>query len=328
MKVAETPNKDVYLDIFRRMMAVYQNDERMREVIRSGKITVPYYSPRGQEIIPAAVSACLNPQDYIITIYRGLHDQVAKGVPLDILWAEYAGKSGGACKGKGGPMHITHPDTGVMVTTGIVGGGLPIANGLALSSQLKNDGRVTICYFGDGASNIGAFHESLNLASVWKLPVVFVCQNNKYAEHTKYEACTAVESISTRADSYSMPGLSVDGNDATEMWAAASEAVNRARAGNGPTLIEANTFRFLGHVLGDDNFYIPKAELDAAIEDDPVPKFRNWLISTNHATEQELDEIIAKNSEEIEKAVSFALESPFPDMNEMTTDVYGDERIA
>jgi acetoin:2,6-dichlorophenolindophenol oxidoreductase subunit alpha len=319
------PDKDTYLTIFRSVQSIFLNDARMRTVLKSGKITVPYYSPRGQEIIPAAVSACLKTADYIVTIYRGIHDQIAKGVPLEILWAEYAGRAGGACKGKGGPMHITHPASGVMVTTGIVGGGLPIANGLALASQIKGDGRVTVCYFGDGASNIGAFHEALNLASIWKLPVVFVCQNNRYAEHTKFEAGTAIDSIAKRADSYSMPSESVDGNNADATWNAALRAVERARTGQGPTLIETNTFRFLGHVVGDDNFYIPKQELSAAKLKDPVPALRAQLIAAGVASEAELGAIDTEINAAIDKAVDFALGSPFPGLPEMLTDVYASE---
>jgi len=154
-------------------------------------------------------------------------------VPLKELWAELAGRATGTCKGKGGPMHITHPASGVMVTTGIVGSSMPIANGLALAAQVRGDKRVSVAYFGDGASNIGAFHESLNMASVWKLPVVFVCQNNQYAEHTKYAVCTSAANVADRAVSYSMPGRKVDGNEPLQVCAAAREAIDRARAGDG-----------------------------------------------------------------------------------------------
>src|SRR3546814_264657 len=171
------------------------NDEKTRQTIRSGKLQTPYYSYRGQEAIPSAVSANLTDEDYICTIYRGIHDMLAKGMPLRSLWAEIAGRSTGACKGKGGPMHLTAPAKGIMVTTGIVGSSLPIANGLAWGSQLARDGRVTVAYFGDGASNIGAFHEALNLASIWKLPVVFVCQNNRFGEHTAYHKTTSIDRI-------------------------------------------------------------------------------------------------------------------------------------
>ncbi len=191
--MSSVPSKAVLVDMYRRMTLIKQNDERFRATIMAGKIVAPYYSPRGQEVIPSAVSVNLRDTDYICTIYRGIHDMLAKGVPLKQLWAEIAGKVTGTCKGKGGPMHITHPASGVMVTTGIVGSSMPIANGLALAAQIRGEDRVAVAYFGDGASNIGAFHESLNMASVWKLPVVFVCQNNRYGEHTQYEVATSVD---------------------------------------------------------------------------------------------------------------------------------------
>ena len=255
------------------MALIKANDEHSRRVIRTGKLVMPYYSPRGQEVIPSAISVNLTDEDYICTIYRGTHDMLAKGVPLKLLWAELAGKITGTSKGKGGPMHITHPETGVMVTTGIVGSSMPIANGLAWASQLSGNGRVTIAYFGDGASNIGAFHEALNLAAVWKLPVVFVCQNNQYAEHTTYAKGTSAKQIADRAVGYNIPGVRVNGNDVFEMYAAAREAIERARAGDGPTLIEAMTFRFFGHVLGDAENYMDKEQKKTAIAADPVPGF-------------------------------------------------------
>ena len=236
---ADRAPNSVFVDIYRRMTLIKQNDDRFHAVIKAGRIISPYYSPRGQEAIPAAVSVNLTNDDYICTIYRGIHDMLAKGVPMRELWAEIAGKATGTCKGKGGPMHVTHPASGVMVTTGIVGSSMPIANGLALASQIRGEKRVAVAYFGDGASNIGAFHEALNLASVWKLPVMFVCQNNRYGEHTRYELATSAAKISDRAVGYQMPGVTVDGNDPVAMYAAAKEAVDRARAGGGPTLIEA-----------------------------------------------------------------------------------------
>lgn len=238
------PTREILVDIYRRATLIKQNDERFRSIIKSGKLAMVYYSPRGQEIIPSAISVGLTDADYIVTIYRGVHDMLAKGIPLKLLWAEFAGRSTGACKGKGGPMHVTHPATGIMVTTGVVGASLPIANGLALAAQLRNEKRVAIAYFGDGAANIGAFHEALNMASVWKLPVIFVCQNNKYGEHTKLANSTSVPNIAVRAIAYGMPGVTVDGNDPLAMYAVAKEAIERARSGGGPTLIEANTFRF------------------------------------------------------------------------------------
>src|ERR1700722_1726325 len=231
--------RQTLLDMYNKMFLIKTCDEHLMAAIKAGRIAAPHYSPRGQEAISSAVAVNLNPDDFVVTIYRGLHDHLAKGVPLKALWAEYAGRADGCCGGKGGPMHITHPAMGVMVTTGIVGSGIPIANGLALAAQLRGDGRVTVSYFGDGASNIGAFHEALNMASLWKLPVVFVCQNNQYAEHSAFALGTAVQRVSDRAVSYSMPSASIDGNDPWSMWSAAHEAIERARSGAGPTLIEA-----------------------------------------------------------------------------------------
>lgn len=325
MKQFEQPDRHTLVEMYRKMSQIKQNDERFRSVIKSGKLVMPYYSPRGQEVIPSAVSAHLSAEDYICTIYRGIHDMLAKGVPPNLLWAELAGKITGTSKGKGGPMHVTHPASGVMVTTGIVGSSMPIANGLALASQIRGDKRVSIAYFGDGASNIGAFHESLNLASIWKLPVVFVCQNNRYAEHTKYENCTAVARISDRAASYSMPGVTVDGNDPVAMWQAAGTAIARARDGEGPTLIEAMTYRFHGHIFGDADAYMDKAEKARAMEKDPVPAYRQWLIENGHASDAELAAIEQSHELEIDAALEFALSSPYPDVAELRRDVYANE---
>ncbi|MBG6119952.1 MULTISPECIES: thiamine pyrophosphate-dependent dehydrogenase E1 component subunit alpha [unclassified Sphingobium] len=326
--MTERPNifpASVQRDIFRRMALLKFNDERARKVIRAGRLVMPYYSYRGQEVIPSAMSACLTDEDFICTIYRGIHDMLAKGLPLKDLWAELAGRVDGTCKGKGGPMHLTYPAKGLMVTTGIVGSSLPIANGLAWSSQLDKDGRVTVAYFGDGASNIGAFHESLNLASLWKLPVVFVCQNNGFAEHTAYAAGTSAARIADRGIGYGMPAVRVDGNDPKAMHAAAREAVDRARAGEGPTLIEAMTFRFFGHIFGDDDSYMDKDEKAAAMAADPYPRYRAQMIADGIADDAALAAIEAEIEAEIDAAIDFALASAWPDEAELKRDVYEEE---
>ncbi|MEO0437680.1 MAG: thiamine pyrophosphate-dependent dehydrogenase E1 component subunit alpha [Pseudomonadota bacterium] len=318
----EHPSGRSLLAIYERAARIRKNDEAFHGAMQSGKLGIRiYYSPRGQEIIPAALCDHLSADDYLVTIYRGVHDQIAKGIPLKELWAEYAGRATGTCKGKGGPMHVTHPESGNMVTTGIVGGSLPIANGLALASQLDGDKRVTVACFGDGASNIGAFHESLNMASLWKLPVIFLCQNNLIAEHTRFEKGTAVARVSDRATSYNMPGIHVNGNDPKAMWAAAKEAVERARAGEGPTLIEAMTFRFMGHLMGDPDEHWREGEKEAAMERDPVPALRSLLIDEQHASEEQLLELEAKLDQEIVEAMAFAAESPKPDPKELSLDV-------
>ena len=301
---------------------IKQCDDRFRSMLMGGQISLIYYSPRGQECISAGYAVHLRPDDYVVATYRGLHDHLAKGVPLKELWAEFLGRSTGTCKGKGGPMHITHPESGLMVTTGIVGSGIPIANGFGVAAQLRGTDQVTVVNFGDGASNIGAFHEGLNMAGIWKLPVIFVCQNNQYGEHTPMSMSTPIDKISTRAASYGMVGVTVDGNDPVAMYEAAGEAVARARAGNGPLLIEAVTYRFWGHLMGDAMEYMPKEERQAAMDADPVPRYRQWLIDNGHSTEADLDALDAGIAAEIDDAVEFAMNSPFPDLSELTTDIY------
>lgn len=315
---------ETLLAIYRKALLIQLVDERMRSLLSSGRMAAVYYSPRGQEILAAAMGEHLKPTDYLVTSYRGVHDQLAKGIPLRLLCAEYYGKATGACKGKGGPMHITYPAGGIMVTTGVVGGGLPIANGLALASQLKNDGRVTLCCFGDGASNIGAFHESLNMASLWHLPVIFLCQNNGYGECTKYEKATAVNHVAERAASYNMKGVTVDGNDPQAMWQAAGEAVERARSGKGPTLLEATTFRFMGHYFGDPGAYIPKDEYAAALARDPMPIARAALLKSGAATEAQLAGFAQEITAELDDALKFAVESSVPELEEIDRDIYAE----
>ncbi len=323
MSISNSPDGPTQLEMFRRMALLKANDERSRKVISTGRLLMPYYSYRGQEVIPAAMSVNLTDNDYLCTIYRGIHDSLAKGLPLKDLWAEIAGRVDGTCKGKGGPMHITYPKKGIMVTTGVVGSSTVIANGLAWASQVSGDGRVAVATFGDGAANIGAVHEAMNMAAAWKLPTIFLCQNNRYGEHTKYAKTTANARISDRAAAYGMAGIHVDGNDPIAMYGAAREAVERARAGEGPTLIEAMTFRFHGHVFGDAGNYIPKEELAAAVAADPYPRFRAKLIADGTSTEADLAALEADIEVQLDEAVDYALASPYPDISELTTDVYG-----
>lgn len=322
MTTLSKPDNKTLLDIYRRAVLIKLNDEQMIKTMKAGKLMMPYYSPRGQEIIPAATMVNLREDDYLCTIYRGTHDMLAKGMPLKELWGELAGRITGTCKGKGGTMHVTYPKMGIMLTTGIVGSSMPIANGLGWASLLDKSERVTIATFGDGASNIGAFHEALNMASLWKLPVIFLCQNNQYGEHTAMRNSTTVDRISDRAKAYSMVGVTVDGNDPDAMYGVAKEAIERARAGEGPTLIEAMTFRFRGHLFGDDQKYIPKEELATAMENDPLPKLRARLIDEGIASEAEIAAMEASMAEEIAAAVQSALDADFPALSELTTDVY------
>ena len=321
-------DSEVLLDVYRRAALLKANDERARKVILSGQIAMVYYSYRGQEIIPSVMGHVLRDDDTLCTIYRGIHDMLGKGFPLRELWAELAGRTTGSCKGKGGPMHLTYPAKGIMVTTGIVGSSAPIANGLAWATQLDKADRVSVCTFGDGASNIGAVHEAMNLASVWQLPTIFVCQNNLFAEHTTFEKMTGGGDISKRAEGYGMPGVRVDGNDPAAMYSAFAEAVARARAGEGPTLLECMTFRFYGHNFGDDDSYIPPAQKAAAMAADPVPQLRARLIADRIATEEELAALEADIEAQIDDALDFALASPWPEPDALRFDVFEQEIAA
>jgi len=322
--VNQEPNLASLVRIYTRASRIRKTDEKIHSVMKSGRLPIRvYYSPRGQEIIPSALCDHLDNDDYMVTIYRGIHDQIAKGFPLKELWAELAGKKTGTCKGKGGPMHVTHPPTGNMVTTGVVGASMPVANGLAWASQIDGNSRVTVANFGDGASNIGAFHESLNLASVWKLPVIFVCQNNLIAEHTRYEVGTSAKRVADRAAAYNISGIRVDGNNPVEMWKAGKEAVARARNGDGPTLIEAMTFRFMGHLVGDPDEHWHEGEKEAALEKDPVPALRKTLLSEGF-DEAALLEIEKELDAELDEAINFAENSRVPDEKELQTDVFSE----
>ncbi|MDZ3830903.1 MAG: thiamine pyrophosphate-dependent dehydrogenase E1 component subunit alpha [Sphingopyxis sp.] len=322
-----TIDRDKLLDIYTRTMRVARADEKFRSLLMTGKLAVIYYTVRGQELVSAAAMAALDPSDYLVTTYRGQHDQIAKGVPLNPLFAEIAGKVGGTCRGKGGSMHITHPDTGVMVTTGVVGSGLPIANGLALSSQNRGDGKVTMVCFGDGATNIGAFHEAMNMAQLWKLPVIFLCQNNRYGEHTAFADHTKVDSIVTRAKAYGMEGVKVDGNDAIAMYNTTKAAVDRARAGEGPTLIEAMCYRMMGHFFGSDFSYMPAEHLAEMAAEDPLPRLRRLMLD-HQFTEAELDAIVADLDAQMDAAAEFAANSPLPGAEEIRKDVFEEEIAA
>jgi pyruvate dehydrogenase E1 component alpha subunit len=323
MSETESQSAVPLLAIWRSAARIRAVDETMRGMINRGEFMGFYYSPRGQEVLAATVGTCLRRDDYLVTTYRGLHDQLAKGVPLTELLAEYLGKQTGSCGGKGGPMHVADPSAGVMVTTGIVGAGLPIGAGLALGAKLAGDDRVCVTTFGDGATNIGAFHEALNLAAVWQLPAVFVCQNNEFGEFTPRTESQRVE-IFTRAAAYGMPGRQVDGNDAVDLWPAVSEAVQRARAGQGPTLLDCKTYRFMGHYYGEPMVYMDKAELARRMDADPVDQLRARVLIAGAADNATLAAIEAEIALEIETAVAEAKAAGPPDPSALVAHVYAE----
>ncbi|MET0460087.1 MAG: dehydrogenase E1 component subunit alpha/beta [Ilumatobacteraceae bacterium] len=318
-----TLDRELVLRIYETVARIRAYDDKAQALIRKAEAFFTHYPVRGHEIISAAVAAAIEPDDYMTVTYRGSADEVAKGVPLRELWGEVLGKATGTSKGRGGPMHIADPAHGLMLCTGIVGAGMPIAVGLGLASQMKGDGKVTISNFGDGATNIGAFHESLNLASVWSLPVVFVCQNNQYGEHTKYSDTSRNAWVVDRAAAYAMTGIRVDGTDPVATYLAAKEAVDHARRGDGPVLLECVTFRTLGHVLSDKNEYMDQEQLAAEIANDPVPRFRAWVVAEGVADEQAVAGIDAAATTEVDTAYEQAAADPPADPATGTEDNVG-----
>ncbi|MFQ5666807.1 MAG: thiamine pyrophosphate-dependent dehydrogenase E1 component subunit alpha, partial [Candidatus Binatia bacterium] len=279
----------------------------------------------GEEAVPAGVCAALTKADYITTTHRGHGHMLAKGGELKPMMAEIFGRATGYCKGKGGSMHIVSYELGILGANGIVGAGIPIATGAALASNLSDKKTVAVSFFGDGASNEGTFHESLNLAGLWRLPAIYVCQNNAYAEFTPTAESTAVVDIATRAAGYNMPGIVVDGNDVLAVYEAALGAVERARRGEGPTLIEAKTYRWEGHVVGEQAFvgeYRDAGELEAAKRRCPILLFRQKVLATGFVEAAELDRLHAEVQHDVDDAVAFAQSSPPPDVATATRDVF------
>ncbi|MCK9928949.1 thiamine pyrophosphate-dependent dehydrogenase E1 component subunit alpha [Frankia sp. Mgl5] len=301
-------------------------DDRLSRGIASGELQCVYWPPRGQEAIAAAMGVCLRSDDQLVTTYRGLHDLIGKGVPLVEIYGEMLGRQVGSGRGKGGTMHIARPDSGVMLSTGIVGSGPPVAVGMAMAARRKGLDRVTAVSFGDGATNTGSFHEAANMAALWDLPLVLVCQNNQYGEMTPTEHTMKIAQVADRAGGYGMPGVRVDGNDPLAVLAVLTQAVERARSGGGPTLVECVTFRFRGHYFGDPMAYIPAERMAAAVEADPIPRFRSRLLETGVCDEHELDEIEAAAVAAVEEALTAVLAAPVAALDELDRDVYADPR--
>ena len=304
------------------MVLMKAADDRLSKGIGTGEFMCVYWPSRGQEAIAAAMVVSLRPDDQLVTTYRGLHDLIGKGVPLEEIYGEMMGRTVGASRGKGGTMHIAKPDKGVMLSTGIVGAGPPVAVGLAMAAKRKGLDRVTVVSFGDGATNTGSFHEAANMAALWDLPMVFVCQNNLYAEMTPTADTMRLEHVADRAAGYGMPGVRVDGNDPLAVKSALDEALGRARAGSGPTFIECVTFRFRGHYFGDRMPYIPEEQLAVAMAADPVPRFRKHLAEAGICADDELDKVDAEAATTVETALKNVMSAPSPSIDELDRDVY------
>ncbi|SMX37921.1 thiamine pyrophosphate-dependent dehydrogenase E1 component subunit alpha [Maliponia aquimaris] len=313
---------DALKEALSKMYLIRKFEEGAEDSYMRGLIHGTMHLSIGQEA--SAVGSCmsLTDADKITSTHRGHGHCVAKGAELSKMFAEFFGKETGYCKGRGGSMHIADPSKGNLGANGIVGGGLPIAVGAALSAKRLKTGAVTVCFFGDGANNEGAFHEALNMAKVWNLPVVFVCENNKYGMSTSTARSTAVKNIAERAAAYAMPGVTVDGNDFSAVTEAVDAAVARARNGDGPSLVENVTYRWRGHSKSDRNRYRTKEEIAEWQSRDPIAAMAKMLMDHKIATAAEIAEIEAEADRIIADAIRFASEGADPKIEEVTRDVY------
>ena len=315
-------NRDSLLWMYETMVTIRRFEEQSRREADAGKLR-GMHSSIGQEAVPTGICAHLDDKDYVLGTHRSHHHCIAKGLDLNQMMAELLGKSTGTGKGKGGTMHIADIDRGMLGANGVVGSNIPVATGVALTAKVKGTNQVSVVFFGDGASSQGVLHESMNLAGIWKLPVIFVCENNRYAEATPFEYSVAGGSISNRADGYGIPGVSVDGQSVMDMFEVGREAVARARAGDGPTLIEAQTYRYMGHFGADDPLgYRSEEEQQYYTDRDCIANCRTHILEGSFAEESELQEIEASCLAAVNEATEFANQSPFPDPEELLRDVY------
>ena len=305
--------KEKLVEMFANLLKVRRLEERMVELFMQGFIPGWVHSGMGQEAAGLAVTLNLDENDYAFGTHRDRGIFVGKGVSLKLFLAETMGKKTGTNKGRIGEMHYVDKEKGLFGGMGLIGANLPIAVGTALSCKLRESGQVVACFFGDGTVDEGVFHESMNLASVWKLPIVFVCINNGWAQFTPQTMTTRVLDVARRASAYDMPGETVDGNDILATYEAAEKAVARAREGNGPTLLECKVRRWLGHYVGDPQKYRDPKDIEECRKDDPVARFQTKLLEQKVLTPTEIEEIDRKVKAEIEEAVKFAQESPSPE---------------
>lgn len=314
--------KEKLIWIFRTMTRIRRFEEHVAREFADGNIPGSVHLYIGEEAVATGAIAHLKKEDYIMSTHRGHGHLIAKGGETKKMMAELFAKKTGYCLGKGGSMHIADLDIGMLGAAGIVGSGIPIANGAGLSAKLRGTDQVTICFFGDGASNIGRFHEGVNLASVWSLPVVFICENNLWAVSVPTSTSLNVANVADRAAGYGIPGVVVDGMDVTAVYEAAGEAVTRARNGKGPTLIEAKTYRYRGHFEGDSGTYRPKEEIEQWLQRDPIKNYREKLTEMKVLTEKQAEDIDKEALAEMDEAMKFAQESPFPEPEEALENVY------
>jgi pyruvate dehydrogenase E1 component alpha subunit len=318
----DLPKAAQLVDMLRMMLRIRQFDQRALELYREGVMRGTTHPYIGMEAVAVGACAALRPGDRITSTHRGHGHCLAKGGDPRLMMAELLGRASGYCKGKGGSMHIADVDAGILGANGIVGGGIGLATGAALASKLAGRDDVAVCFFGDGALNQGIFHEAANMAAIWRLPVIYICENNQYAMSARADRFTSVPDPSVRAGAYGFPGLSCDGMDALAVYRTIGGAVARARAGEGPSLVVCVTYRYLGHHVGDPLNYRDKAEVEAWRAQDPIERLRAVLAERRIVTPAEAEALRAEVEREIEEAVAFAKASPEPDPATLAEDVY------
>ncbi len=323
---AKPLGKELMMEMLRRMLRIRRFEEAVVPLVERGEILGVTHSYIGQEAVAVGTCLALRDDDWMTGNHRSHGHPIAKGGDVKKAMAELLGKSTGYCKGKGGSMHLADFSIGILGESGIVASAMPTAVGAALGSKLQGNDRVAVSFFGDGASNEGAFHESLNLAAVWKLPVIFLCENNQYAVTTSFSDAVATKNISDRAVAYNIPGVLVDGQDAVAMYNAVTPAVARARAGHGPSLIEGRTYRYYDHSLGLSRIVRAPYRTDEEVEEwklrDPIALHEECLLSQGVATQAEIDQLEAEAVRQIEEALQFARESPYPEPSALFEDMF------
>jgi pyruvate dehydrogenase E1 component alpha subunit len=319
-------DKEILLEMYYRMRRIRRFEETAEELYKRGTVVGLLHLYIGEEAVATGVCMALNEDDYITSTHRGHGHLIAKGGDVKRLLAELCGRVTGYCRGKGGSMHAADLSLGILGANGIVGGGFGIATGAALSAKKRNSGQVAVCFFGDGAANQGILMEVLNMAALWKLPVIYVCENNHFGEYTRFDEVTVTtQPIGARAAAFGLPTAQVDGNDVVAVYEAAKEAAERARTGQGPSFIEARTYRLVGHHMGDVGFsrgYRTKEELDERWQQEPVGRFRKWLLDNVAGSESALNHIETQVEKEMEEAIAFVHQSPQPDPDEIKEHVY------
>lgn len=315
-------NRRALVSILGIMMRIRAFETKVEELFLAGHIAGSVHLYIGEEAVAAGVCSALRPDDYITSTHRGHGHAIAKGATMDRMMAELFGKATGYCKGKGGSMHIADFAAGMLGANGIVAGGLPIAVGAALSAKMRGSGQVAVAFFGDGASSRGTFHESLNMASVFQLPVLFVNEHNQYASTTPSSYGVSGKNVSDRAVGYGMPGVMVDGNDAVAVRQAAISAVERARSGKGPTLLECKTYRWKGHYIGDPEQYRDKEEVARWRGRCPIQQHQSYLVDRGLIRQAEIQEMSQQAEQEVAAAVRFAQDSPLPQPEAALDDLF------